>query len=138
MYRLFVFAAALALLSLDAARAEEPVATDVRAATATTAPVAPQGDAPPTTAPVKVIAMEDVAGKTVCESVTLPGSRIVVRKTCYTVNPYDKAQARELAARDQITKNRVAELRREQAYMERKQRDIDLARERAVAHQLMQ
>jgi hypothetical protein len=138
MYRLFVFTAALALLSPDAVRAQESAAPSASDAAAPPAVPAPQDGALSMTTPVKVVEMQEVAGKTVCESVKLPGSRIVVRKTCYTVNPYDKAQARLLAERAEITKRRVADLRREQVYAERKQRDLDLARDRAIAYQVMQ
>jgi hypothetical protein len=148
MYRLFVSTAVLALLAPGAARTQESVAPRAPDAAAPITVPAPQAEALPISAPrlealppatpVKNVEIEEVVGRTVCESVKLPGSRIVVRKVCYTRNPYDKAQARQLAERDEITKTRIAELRRDQEYMERRQRDLELARERAIAHQLMQ
>jgi hypothetical protein len=167
MYRLCLTSAVLFVLGTASSQAqqatdtvasnaqiESPAATDVASssteATPATDPFAlagiseiqvparrlPQRVATPL--PIKTVEIADTGERTVCEDLTLPGSRIVVQKRCYTTNIYDRSEAKLAAQRKESTKLEVEQLRRYQYRMEMQQRERDMARERAVAAMVIQ
>lgn len=131
MYRHCIACLALASLYSCAASPVEPETTASTAGVAATAaePAASAGEAQALAAPVPATSVDvkNFDGKTVCESITATGTRMVVEKRCYTASKNDK----EATARAENTRLQMENLRRDEEMRQRMERDAEVNRQTA-------
>jgi hypothetical protein len=132
MYRYCIACMVLASLGGCAANlpGPEPPVSAIGVAATAAQPSAFVGQVQALAAPVPAASVDikDFEGKTICESITAPGSRMVVEKRCYTPSKNDK----EAAARAENTRAQIANMRREQEMREQMQRQVEMDRQRAA------